>query len=1368
MASSPTSSAGHFSARTATVADAQRFRKLVANIPGTIYSYVLRPDGSDAFTYVSDNLREIYELEPAAVMRNAELLWKCLHPEDLDKLTETLAQSAQQLTRWQVEWRIVTPSGQLKWVSGIAQPERQADGSIVWDGIFLDISDRKQAEEQRYRNEQLYHALARNFPNGVVLMFDRDCRYTLVDGESELAVLGMSKSQLEGKTPHDILPTAAATELVAIYQQALQGQPIEAEFVLGDRLYSINCVPIRDEFDQVMGGLAVGQNITERRRSEQEQARLVAILEATSDLVSTCEVNGNILYFNRAGRELLGIGDRALSDLAAEQLHPRWALDRIQGEAIPHALQHGSWQGETAVLSATGEEIPVSQVVMAHRDAQGELAYLSTVIRDLRERQRVETELRQTTERLQEAQRIAHLGHWELDAATQAMTWSPEMFRIFGLDPQQGTPTMEEHAAQIYPEDREHHQRAFTSLLTGRPTEVEFRIVQPSGDRRYLNVRAEAVLGLDGRHVRYVGTTVDITERKQAEQTLQDNAELFRAIFDQAAIGLCYVEPDASISRVNGKLCEILGYSEAELLQQNFQDITHPDDQAIDWTYFERIFAGEMSRFVVEKRYRHADGHWVWANVSVSVVRANTGEPRFFIGAIEDISDRRAAEQRARELLAILEAAPDFIGSATLEGYMTYLNPIGHQLLGIDPDANLDQLQLVQLHPPTSVELLTQTGIPSAIAHGTWLGETELLRPDGSTIPVSQAIIAHYDESGAAQYISTIVRDIAANKQAERQLREQTILLRAVLDSIPQAVFWKDRAGIYLGCNQRFARDAGYRHSAELVGRDDRELPWHKEAAEHYRKHDRRVMELGRGSINVEEPITLADGRRGWLQTSKVPLTNADSEIIGVLGVYDDITERKAIEEDLRDRVEREALFNRLTNQIRNSLDVETIIDTAVHALRDLLEIDRANISWYHDAEPEAYWETTKESKREDLPSLLGRYPTSEVGSLTEVVLRGETVRIDEVTSCPEPIMQQFLLSLGYTSFLTVPLVTGGGRCGVWGAGHCTGARPWTDTEIELVETIANQMAIALNQADLYEQAQAKTRELEAAYRELQETQTQLIQSEKMSSLGQLVAGVAHEINNPVNFIYGNIGHANEYLADLIDLLEQYNTAYPDPTPEIVEAIDAIDLDFLLSDLPKLFESMRFGADRIKEIVKSLRTFSRLDEADMKAIDLHENLDSTLMILQSRLKAKPERPAVQVIKNYGQLPKIDCYAGQLNQVFINLIGNAIDAIDEQNKRRAADEIAAEPGTITIGTAAVGDRVHIRIKDNGTGIPANKLNRIFDPFYTTKAVGKGTGLGLSISYQIVTENHRGRLDCQSELGRGTEFVIEIPQCQPEMT
>ncbi|BAZ17041.1 two-component hybrid sensor and regulator [Calothrix sp. NIES-4071] len=334
-------------------------------------------------------------------------------------------------------------------------------------------------------------------------------------------------------------------------------------------------------------------------------------------------------------------------------------------------------------------------------------------------------------------------------------------------------------------------------------------------------------------------------------------------------------------------------------------------------------------------------------------------------------------------------------------------------------------------------------------------------------------------------------------------------------------------------------------------------------------------------------------------------------------------------------------------------------------------------------------------------------------------------------------------------------------------------AKQWTREEIALATSIGHQFATATYEYELYQkvnyfnlnlesQVRKRTSELTTTLEELQKTQTQLIQTEKMSSLGQLVAGIAHEINNPVNFIYGNINHVNEYINDIISILDLYQQNCSCQIPEVIERAQEVDLDFIVEDLPKMLSSIKLGTDRIRQIVLSLRNFSRLDQAEIKPVNIHEGIDSTLVILQHRLKAKPESPAINIIKEYGDLPLVECYAGQINQVFMNVLSNAIDALEDLSVK--SEQTQQNRISITTNVSKLPDNrpsVLISIADNGCGMPQNVLKKIFDPFFTTKQVGQGTGLGLSISYQIIVDKHNGTFKCESHPGEGTEFLIEIP-------
>jgi predicted ATPase/signal transduction histidine kinase len=381
-----------------------------------------------------------------------------------------------------------------------------------------------------------------------------------------------------------------------------------------------------------------------------------------------------------------------------------------------------------------------------------------------------------------------------------------------------------------------------------------------------------------------------------------------------------------------------------------------------------------------------------------------------------------------------------------------------------------------------------------------------------------------------------------------------------------------------------------------------------------------------------------------------------------------------------------------------------------------------------------------------------------------------------------------YIVSHQPKSILCSPVIYQGQLTGILYLENNLAAGAFPAERLQVLQVLTSQVAIALENARLYAQEQEKSQQLEQSLHKLQQTQAQLVQTEKISSLGQLVAGVAHEVNNPVGFISGNLHHANDYVQDLICMVNLYQQHYPNPVPAIAEAAEDMEIDYLVEDLPKMLGSMQLGIDRIRDIMQSLRNFSRVDGNQKKPADVHAGIESTLMILQHRLKAKPERPAIQVIKEYGDLPEVECYSGQLNQVFMNLLGNAIDALDESNADRTYAEIELAPNIITICTevkegsatdfvANLTDETDvmeaevrggkgekfavIRIKDNGRGMDEKTRCKLFKPFFTTKPEGKGTGLGLSISYQIVVEKHGGAIECISEPGKGAEFAIVIP-------
>jgi signal transduction histidine kinase/PAS domain-containing protein len=527
-----------------------------------------------------------------------------------------------------------------------------------------------------------------------------------------------------------------------------------------------------------------------------------------------------------------------------------------------------------------------------------------------------------------------------------------------------------------------------------------------------------------------------------------------------------------------------------------------------------------------------------------------------------------------------------------------------------------------------------------------------------------------------------------------------------------------------------------------------------------------------------------SDGTLHGLREKGDVLPDETGRITAMAGTIIDITQRQQKEEELRqsearyrELANRETLLNRLASQIRHSLDLDTILDTAVIEIRNLLQLDRCFFFWHRPDTTSPHWEIVQEAKNPDLPSFINNcVPVTEIQTLMAKANNPEIkiITIGNTWNLHNLVERNFFMSLGYSAVLLIPIHTQSGEIGIICCTHTSKPRFWGDTEIEMLQAVGDQIAIAIDQAQLLQQSRLATAtaveqatKLELTLSELQQTQTQLVQSEKMSSLGQLVAGIAHEINNPISFIYGNVIPIKEYAEDLFSLIQLYQDSYPCPTPEIQAKLDTIDLDFIKADLPKILSSMKTGSDRIRQIVLSLRNFSRLDEAEMKQVDIHEGLNNTLLILSHRLNSQhPEQPGIQVIKDYGNLPKVQCYPGQLNQVFMNILTNAIEAIEAYNKQRSLKDLKNRPGTISICTEVLdSNQAIILIGDNGLGMTEEVNRKLFDPFFTTKPIGSGTGLGMTISYKIVVEKHGGQLQCISAPNQGAAILIQIPIQQP---
>ena len=906
--------------------------------------------------------------------------------------------------------------------------------------------------------------------------------------------------------------------------------------------------------------------------------------------------------------------------------------------------------------------------------------------------------------------------------------------------------------------DRAELDKLRSSLRSG--TEIKVILKNYRKDKTFFwnELTVSPVLDSDGKLTHFIGVQNDITKRVATETALQESEERLQAIATATPIPMFITSlKDSAILYANSALCQIFGLSSEQLIGGQKSDIYA---NASDRLQLLELF--KENGFIDSQQIclRKVNGSFFWVKISMRSINFN-GELAI-LSTFYDITDRvetsSALIQSEAKFQKMAANVPGMIYQYLLRpdgsNDFIYVSPGCREIYELEPEKLKKNAALMwSVVHPDDLNSLSESIAISAKTLQPWKYEGRIVTRSGKLKWISGISRPELQPNGDILWEGVLIdisdRKLAeialseskvalqqANQELEKRVLERTEALQSsqkmlwlVIDNIPQFIVWKDRDSVYLGGNKNFAKVAGFNHQSEIVGLTDYDMPWKPEEAEFFRDCDRRIMDSNTAEYHIIEPQLQADGTQRWLDTNKIPLHDNNGNVVGILCTFEDITERLSLEAKLQAS---EELFRKIFEDAPIGINLANLDD------RKLVRVNK------------------------NYCEMLG---------YTAAELLGKTfIEIGHPEDYQKNIQVAAALNRGEIQSYQIEIrqISATGEI-VWVNVTATAIRDGEGKPIyslRMIENITNrkisEAALQASESQLRKQAA----QLQQAYEQLQHAQIQLVQSEKMSSLGQMVAGIAHEINNPATFINGNISHTHHYFQDLIELLNLYQHCYPSPVPQIAEKVKEVELDFLKEDLPKMLDSMKVGVERISKIVLSLRNFSRLDESEMKWADIHEGIDSTLLIVQHRLNPNCEKNGIQVIKEYGKLSKVNCCAGQLNQVFLNIINNAIDALENQKQPRTIviRTLMKPAGLKTDSKSQLGecDRIVICIADSGPGMTEDVRKRLFDPFFTTKPVGSGTGLGLSISHQIVVEKHRGSLRCICSPGQGAEFWIELPR------
>ncbi len=1249
-------------------------------------------------------------------------------------------------------------NGVRSWSRTSKIPLRSESGEIIGVfGSYEDITDEKEAQAKIQRANAILQAQQNAVPDGILVINEE--QEVISFNQRLMAMWNIPRSLLRAKAAAPILShllaqLAEPEDFQTLFTELSEpsSKQVRAELILRNHLvFAYFTAPVCSKDNAYMGRIWYFEDITERRQSEQQLQESYglfnSVINSANALIFVKDLAGKYLLVNQLMAEVFDCNPQDFLGKDDTQLYPLEIAQNIQ--ALDRKLL------QDGVPQTFEQRVPIRDEVRAfltsktpYYDADNKIIGLIGISRDI-------TELQQVREERDRFFRLSNDMICTIGFDGYLKRINPAFTRLLGYsrDELLSVPI----TRFIHPEERDSSAEQFEQIVAGVTQAVfENRWRCQDGTYRWFSW---SLTPYPESQICYA-TARDITDRRQTEEALRASEQRFRDVTEAAGEYVWEIDAKGIYTFLTERVQDVKGHPVASLLGRSPFTVMPLEDIATVQSIL-RVASEHKESFRLQHRDITADGRVVWEEVSGLPILNTEGEIIGFRGTGLSITEQKTAEASLRLYKQAVESSSDAI--CITDADFEY---IAHN------EAFAELFDLVQ-EPDLIAEFVSQDTayadpqiaqvIANAIHRGhPFAGEVMMRSYRGKNIPALLRANIMRDQAGNIVGVIRAYTDISDRKAAEAQLQMQEAFLRSIYDGTAHRIFalnvLPDGSVVYSGHN-RAAEEATGWLSDHVVGVSPSVMFGEAAGA--------AIQALCQQCIEQKQPITQEEyltlnGQPAWVLTTFNPLQDYAGNVHRIIGTSFDITPIKQAEAQLRQQARIADFRAEIDSLLTRGEDLRTMLQGCCEVIVTFMDAAFARIWLLLDGEAETLTLQASAGLYTHIDGGHARVPVGQF-KIGLIAAAKKAHLTNDVLSDPHVGDKAWAEREGMVAFAGYPLIVDEQLTGVVAL---FARQPLTQEAFKALGMVADEIALGVRRKQAEVQLQRsemrlrqQAQELQTTLEELQQAQLRLVQSEKMSSLGQLVAGVAHEINNPVNFIYGNLTHARSYTRDLLHLIELYQNHYPHPHEDIQDEAEEMDLEFVMEDLPKLLNSMKVGAERIQGIVSSLRTFSRMDEAEMKAVNLHDGLDSTLMILQNRTRANANSHEVEVVRHYGDLPLVECYAGQLNQVFMNILSNALDALEAIRTGQHPDKNVAR---IVITTALTADnQVSIAIQDNGEGIPPGIRDRLFDPFFTTKPIGKGTGMGLSISYQIVTGKHGGSLTCTSQEGVGTTFTVTIP-------